>query len=233
MHLNLGDDFTITDERGREVRLRLVALLRGSFLQGELIIAETDFTRLFPSIAGYAFHLIDTSTGRAPSGGTRPSGPALEQTLERELAEFGCAVIPTTQRLADLFAVQNTYLSTFQTLGGLGLLLGTVGLAAAVLRNVWERRAELALLRTLGFSRVALGGLVLIENAFLVAIGLLVGLLSAAIVVAPHIVSRGMPIPWLSPLLMFGAIFAAGLIAGALALAPALRAPLLPVLRSE
>ena len=26
-------------------------------------------------------------------------------------------------------AVQNTYLSTFQSLGGLGLLLGTVGLA--------------------------------------------------------------------------------------------------------
>ena len=39
--------------------------------------------------------------------------------------------------------MENTYLSTFQTLGGLGLVLGTFGLAAVLLRNVLERRREL------------------------------------------------------------------------------------------
>lgn len=48
--------------------------------------------------------------------------------------------------------MQNTYLSTFLVLGGLGVLLGTLGLGAVLLRGVVERRGELALLRELGFT---------------------------------------------------------------------------------
>ncbi len=66
----------------------------------------------------------------------------------------------------------NTYLATFQTLGGLGLLLGTVGLAAILLRNVLERRGELATLRALGFQRASLAWLVLAENTLLLLVGL-------------------------------------------------------------
>ena len=40
------------------------------------------------------------------------------------------------QKVAELNAVQNTYLQTFQILGGLGLLLGSAGLGVVVLRNV-------------------------------------------------------------------------------------------------
>lgn len=224
LHLNLGDTVTITDETGREARLQLVGMLTGSVLQGELIVAETAFKRLFPSIAGRAFFLVDTAAEHAS---------AVEAALERALSQYGFAVRSTRERLAELQAVQNTYLSTFQTLGGLGLLLGTFGLVAVLLRNVWERRGELALMRTLGFSRLALGSIVLIENAFLVAIGLTCGLVAAAVVVAPHILTRAPPIPWTSLLTMFLAILIVGLLAGGAVLRPVLRAPLLPALRSE
>ena len=66
-------------------------------------------------------------------------------------ADLGADAMPTAERLAEFHTVENTYLSTFQTLGGLGLLIGTVGLAAVVLRNVLERRRELALLRAVGY----------------------------------------------------------------------------------
>jgi len=224
LHLQLGDELTVSNEGGRDVRLRLVALLQGSALQGEVIIAESNFTELFPSATGHSFYLIDAPAERAAE---------VERTLEHELATFGFAVVPTSRRLAELYAVQNTYLSTFQTLGGVGLLLGTIGLAAVLLRNVWERRGELALLRTLGFSRVAVGTLVIAENAFLVAAGLVIGVSAAAVVIAPHVVQRSAPVPWGSLLLLFTAVFLAGLAAGVVALAPALRAPLLPALRSE
>ena len=56
------------------------------------------------------------------------------------------------ERLAAFHRVENTYLSTFQALGGLGLLLGTVGLSAIMFRNVLERRRELALLRAVGYD---------------------------------------------------------------------------------
>jgi len=224
LHLGLGKDLVIKGGRGRDVRLRLVALLKGSVLQGELVIAETEFARLFPSISGHSFFLIETPPSVAAVVG---------QTLERELGVFGFDATTTTGRLAELFVVQNTYLSTFQTVGGLGLILGTVGLAAVLLRNVWERRGELALLRAVGFSRVALGGIVLTENAFLVLVGLLVGVVPALVAVAPHVATRPASLPWLSLGLTVAAVFAVGVAAGLAAVIPALRAPLLPALRAE
>jgi hypothetical protein len=116
LHLGLGDELTVQDERGRDVRLRIVAMLSGSILQGELVIAEDAFLRMFPSASGYPFLLIESPPDR---------GQDLAQILERDLERYGLDVEPTAQRLAAYLAVENTYLSTFQTLGGLGLLLGT------------------------------------------------------------------------------------------------------------
>ena len=224
LHLGLGDDLPITDERGRTRALRIVALLRGSFLQDGLIVSEDNITSMFPANAGCAYFLIETPFEDAP---------AVERLLERELSSFGFAAASPRRHLAELFAIQNTYLSTFQTLGGLGLLLGTVGLAAVMLRNIWERRSELALLQALGFSPAALGWMVLLENGFLVTAGLLAGLLSAGLVVAPHVITQATPLPWLSLLIMFVSVFVTGMLAGLIALIPALRAPLLSALRSE
>ena len=59
----------------------------------------------------------------------------------------------TREVLQAVAGVQNTYLSAFAALGGLGLLLGTVGLAAALLRAAVERRRELARRRYLQLWR--------------------------------------------------------------------------------
>ena len=77
----------------------------------------------------------------------------------------------TPDRLAAFHRVENTYLSTFQALGGLGLLLGTLGLGAVLLRNVMERRKELALLRAVGYRPEHLRRIVIAENAFLLIAG--------------------------------------------------------------
>lgn len=224
LHLDLGDTLVVQNERGADVSLRLVALLKGSVLQGELVVHERDFTRLYPSVGGYAVHLIETPPERAAQVGA---------VLERSLSDYGLMVTPTAQRLTDLQAVQNTYLSTFQALGGLGLLLGVLGLTAVMLRNVSERRGELALLRAAGFAPRALGLLVLVENAFLAAVGLGVGVVSAAVVVVPYMIERAAPVPWLSLLALFAGILLAGVATGVVALLAALREPLLPALRAE
>jgi len=130
-------------------------------------------------------------------------------------------------------AVQNTYLSTFQTLGGLGLILGTIGLTAVMLRNIWERRSELALMRAIGFSIRGLGGMVLVENAALVVTGLTIGTAAAVIAVAPHLFSRPQGLPWLSVGAILVGVFLTAMVSGVAALVPTLRAPLLPALRSE
>ena len=224
LHLGLGEDLVITNDAGEDTRLRFVALLARSPLQDELIISETAFVREFPSINGYGFVLVEAPDSTAPQ---------LARVLEEELGAFALDVTTTSQRLQDYSTVQNTYLRTFQTLGGFGLALGTVGLAVVLLRNLVERRSELALMTALGFSRSAVRRMVLAENTVLVVAGLLMGVLPAMVAISPQLMGRSEHVPWLSLAITFLAVFATGIGAGSLACGWALRGPLLPALRSE
>lgn len=219
----LGDEIESSDERGRPVRLRIVGLLGDSVFQSGLLMSEANFLRLFPSAEGYSFFLID------------PHGEAerVAGLLELGLGERGFEVTPSQRRLEAYLAVENTYLSTFQALGGLGLFLGTLGLAVVLLRSIGERRGELALLRALGYRHRALGWLLLAENGFLLVIGLGIGAVTALLSVLPHLASGEGSVPWLRLLGMLLLVLATGLLTGAAALAAALRAPLIPALRRE
>ncbi len=224
LHLGLGKDLMIKDERGNDRKLRFVALLKGSALQDEIIIAQDRFTELFPSIAGHAFFLIDTDDENTAS---------LESTLEQDLTNYSFDVASMTNRLADYNAVQNTYLSTFQALGGLGLILGTAGLAVVLLRNVWERRRELAIMRAIGFSRRAIATVVLAENIALVAAGLGIGTAAALVAILPPILQNAQTIPVASLVFVIAAAFAISLLAGTVAVRQAVNAPLVGSLRAE
>jgi ABC-type lipoprotein release transport system permease subunit len=222
LHKGLGKELTVPDDRGNPVRLRIVGLLQDSVFQSELLMSEENFLRLYPRQEGYQFFLIDVPTAHAARA---------RSLLETAVAGYGLAVTPSAQRLESFLAVENTYLATFQALGGLGLLLGAMGLAIVLLRGVWERRGELALFRALGFRRSALGRLVLMENAYLLALGLGVGVAAALLAVAPHL--AGGALLWLRLLGLLGLVLLVGLAAGAAAVLSTLRAPLLPALRRE
>ena len=158
----IGDTIDYTDEQGRAFKLRLVGAVANSILQGSLLIDEAEFTRRFPGESGYRMFLMD-----APSN----SVAQVSATLSRALQDAGLELTPSAQRLNEFNAVQNTYLGTFQILGGLGLLLGSAGLGVVVLRNVLERRGELGLLVAVGFRRRLLQRLVLSEHGALLALG--------------------------------------------------------------
>jgi ABC-type antimicrobial peptide transport system permease subunit len=115
----------------------------------------------------------------------------------------------------------------------LGLLLGTVGLGVILIRNVVERRAELAALRAFGYQRSTLGWLVVLENAFLLVVGLLIGILSAIFAVTPALTGHGAEIPWFSLLATLLLVLAVGMLACLVAVRFALRIPMLPALRAE
>jgi len=226
LHLwkGLGETYDIVDGRGQTVRLVVVALLAGSIFQGDLLVAEDAFRQHFPEQSGYRFFLIEAQPEQTA---------AVRTAWEQTLGDYGLATETTSARLAGFLAVQNTYLSTFQSLGGLGLLLGTIGLAAVQLRNVLERRGELALLRAAGFRRAALARMVLLENGLLLVAGLMSGVLAAVIAVLPHLFARAAVFPWQSLAATLALVLATGMIAGAAAAWAVLTAPLLPALREE
>jgi ABC-type antimicrobial peptide transport system permease subunit len=246
LHLpGVGSRFEIRDAADHWVTLQVVGLLKNSVLQGNLLISEDNFLKLFPDTGGYRFFLIEQKSageGEAPaelismrrngSAGASPS-PTIAEMLESTLSDVGFDVVDAREQLAAFLAVQNTYLSTFQSLGALGLLLGTFGLAVVQLRSVLERRGELALLRAGGFPPARLMGMVVWENAVLLLGGLAVGCIAAAVALIPQWAPQQASIPWAALAIMLGAIASIGLAAGWLATRSALRAPILPALRGD
>jgi len=224
LRLGVGKEFVLTNAAGRPTSLRIVGTLSGSVLQGELIVSEAQFIRLFPSIGGYGLFLIETPQAEAQ---------ALRRSLESDMSGFGLEVASTGDRLRDYLAIENTYLTVFQTLGGLGIILGALGLAAILTRNVFERRRELAVLSALGYRRRLIAGMVVAEHMSVLLIGLACGLCSALPAAAPHLASRSSAMPWAPVGLMLLVVIVVGALASATALAFTLRQPLLPSLRSE
>jgi ABC-type antimicrobial peptide transport system permease subunit len=220
----IGDAIDYTDEHGRPFKLRLVGAVANSILQGSLIIDESEFVKRFPGESGYRMFLIDV-----PSN----SMAQVSATLSRAMKDVGLEVTSAPQRLNAFNAVQNTYLGTFQILGGLGLLLGSAGLGVVVLRNVLERRGELGLLAAVGFTRRALKSLVLSEHGALLGLGLAIGIISAAVAVLPALLSPGRQLPYLSLAVTLGAVLLNGALWTWAATSYALRGNLLTALRNE
>jgi len=215
LHHKVGDIF---DAGG--IKVKLVAALDDSIFQSELIISDKNFTRAFPDEQGFRYFLIN-----GPASNIAP--------LEDALSDYGFVVVSTPERLAAFHRVENTYLSTFQALGGLGLLLGTFGLGAVLLRNVMERRKELALLRAVGYRPEHLRTMVIAENAYLLIAGTLICAISAMIAILPAFLERGGHLPNPSLALLLLAVPIAGMTASLLAVRIVARAPLLETLRAE
>lgn len=228
LHAAVGDTFQMDTGGDRPLVFRFVGALRDSVLQGELIVSEENFVRLFPSQQGYRLFLIDDPAVRA-----REQADLLAGTLERELAPFGFDAVSTAERLASFHRVENTYLSTFQALGGLGLLLGTIGLSAIMFRNVLERRRELALLRAVGYGSRRVSTVILAEAALLLGVGLGSGAACAALAIVPAWLGRGGARPGPGLALLLASVAIAGLVSSLVATRAALAGSMLEALRGE
>jgi ABC-type antimicrobial peptide transport system permease subunit len=224
MHKKVGDTIDYVDERGQPFKVRIVGAVANSILQGQLIIDEAEFVKRFPGESGYRMFLID-----APSNAVSQ----VSATLSRAMQDVGLELTPAAQRLAQFNAVQNTYLGTFQVLGGLGLLLGSVGLGIVVLRNVLERRGELAVLLAVGFRKATVQWLLLIENGALLLIGLGIGVIAAAVAVLPAVLSPSAQLPYGSLALTLAAVLVNGALWTLAATQLAVRGDLLKALRNE
>ena len=220
----VGDTIDYVDDRGRPFKVKIVATIGNSILQGSLVISEEQFVRRFPSAEGHRVFLVDVEN---------PAGQdAVRQKLSEALGEKGIEIVRTADRLADLNTVQNTYLSIFQALGLLGLLLGSVGIGVVVLRGAMERRSEFALLRAVGFSRSRLLWLMFWEHWGLLAMGLAVGTVAAIVAIWPAL-GQATAAAGTFPAVTLGLIVVAGTlwILGGTMLA--LRGSLIDALRNE
>ncbi len=228
LHVGVGDTISIDTGAAQPLTLRFVGALRDSVLQGELVIADEQFVRLFPHQQGYRLFLIE-----APSIHSAAEAEALAAIVERELQPFGLDATVTSERLAAFHRVENTYLSTFQALGGLGLLLGTIGLATVMFRNVLERRRELALLRAVGYNARHVSLMIAAETGFVLGTGVIIGAVCAAIAIVPAWLGRGGSPPGLGLVALLVAVLVVGVLSSIAATRAALSGRVLDALRAE
>lgn len=221
---SLGKTYTVPDGSGRPARLRFVGVIPASIFASELLVAQDHFKRLFPGVEAPTYFLIATPAGKEEQ---------VAQVLRVTLGDRGLEVRSTREVLNSFLRVQNTYLMMFLALGGLGLLLGSVGLVVVLLRNALERRAEFALMLATGFERNRLARILLLENAGLLLAGLFWGTLSALVAVAPQILSVESRVAWGALALVLTGIVVVGLVVSTIAAPMAVRGNLLEALREE
>ncbi len=224
LHKSIGDSIEYVDESGRPFDAVIVGTIAASILQGNVLVSEDHFRSRYPTTGGFRMFLID-----APGADRDESAP----TLERALSDVGMQMQAAAERLAEFNAVQNTYLSVFQVLGGLGLLLGVAGLGVFVSRNVIERRRELALLRAVGFTARTGRRLVISEHVFLLLLGVLVGAGAAAVALLPIARDGTTDMPIGLILAILGGLMANGVLWVVLAARWALRGDLLASLQRD
>ncbi len=221
----LGDTVTVPNSRGEPLPLKIVGLLAGTVLQGNIIISEDQFTYTYPDTKGYRFFLVDAPAPRAES---------FRKLAVEQLTSRSFTLTSAPERLAQFQAVQNTYLTIFSTLGGLALLLSTIGLGVLVARHILERRAEFATLSACGFLPNQLRLMVLAEHWFLFFAAIVLGSVTALLAVWPNLKlagAGGLPLGTLALILL--ALLAGGMLFCWLAARLALTKRITTALRHE
>ena len=221
---SVGDKIDYVDQKGRQFSVLIVGMIKTSILQGSLVISEEHFVDRFSGVEGYQTFLIDVPEKRLQ---------VVISSLGRTLRDFGLELTPAAEKLAGFIAVENTYLSIFQLLGGLGLVLGSGGVGLVVLRNVLDRRGELAMLRAVGFERNWLKRMIFYEHTAMFSAGLVIGLVSGLVAVGPVLISTGSQVPYLSVALTIAAILMSGMLWIWLAATLGMKGEMLGALRNE
>jgi ABC-type antimicrobial peptide transport system permease subunit len=191
-----GDRIEYTDEQGKTFPVEIAGTLDGTVFQGSFIVDEQRFLERYPSTGGYQLFLADAPGDLAKTRGI----------LQQALTDLGATVITTSERLAAFHSVENTYISIFNVLGGLGVILGAAGLGLLTARNLTERRNEFHQLHQIGISRKIICSLVFRETRRSIFWAVGIGLVAAVVSILPALPKTGLltTLGWIAALaLMF------------------------------
>jgi putative ABC transport system permease protein len=182
----IGDTLLYKDENGRTLKVKLMGGLDNSVFQGNVLISAELFRQYFPSIGGSKLMLVD---------GEFKKRSEISERLTYLFQDYGMMVTPASERLAQFNSVENTYLSVFMMLGGLGIIIGTIGLGIVLLRNLIERKQEIDLYLALGFNKTYILKLLYAENLFILIIGIGIGIFAAFAGILPSFLSPAFQLP--------------------------------------
>jgi ABC-type antimicrobial peptide transport system permease subunit len=221
---SIGDTLFYIDESGKPLKLLLIAGLENSIFQGNLLISDSLFRVYFPSVSGSKIMLVQANDSVKNE---------VSELLKSTFVDYGIEITSASERLAQFNVVTNTYLTVFMMLGGLGVLIGTIGLGIVLLRNILERKNELALLLALGYRKSQIFKIIFLENLFILIAGLTIGILGAVTGILPSLVSPSFSYSPVPPLVMILMVLITGIAAIFFPTRSALKKNLIESLKNE
>ena len=191
---SVGDTLVYTDESGKPLKIKLMGSLDNSIFQGNVLISDSLFRIFYPSSGGSKVMLV---------GGPFTQKKEIGNELEQVFRDYGMVVTPASQRLDEFNSVQNTYLSVFMLLGGLGVIIGTFGLGFLLIRNIMDRQHELATYLALGFRKSYIIRLLFTEHLLILVSGIGIGIIASIPIIFPLLISpaSGIPVTFLTVIL--------------------------------
>jgi ABC-type antimicrobial peptide transport system permease subunit len=221
---SVGDTLLYRDESGNILKIKLMGGLDNSVFQGNILVSDSLLRIYYPSAGSSRLMLIDAPPVMADT---------ITGRLETLFRDYGITVTRASARLAAFNAVENTYLLVFLLLGGLGVIIGTLGLGIVLLRNIQQRRQELAVYLALGFPKIFILKCLITEHFIILATGLFLGFIAALAGILPSLLSPAFK----APVMVIGAIIMIILVNGLLWIyfpaKAAMKKDLLPGLRDE
>ncbi len=201
--MKLGDTLHYVGSRGERVELLLVGGLSNSLFQGHVLISDKHFGEHFSSGNGTSFLLVDCPQNQKT---------VVAEALNLTFRDKGWFMQDSVDKLAEFNSIENTYLSIFFLMGAFGMLLGIIGLSIFLIRNMLERKNELALFKAMGFGNGTILAILLYENMTLFLAGILSGSLSAFIAAAPTLLQGGQTVPTAFLLFVLGFLLLNGIL---------------------
>jgi len=177
----VGDRIDYTDEQGKTFPVEIAGTLTASVFQGSFVVDEKRFLDHYPSTGGHQLFLADASDDLTTS----------RKVLQRSLTDLGATITPTADRIAAFNSVENTYISIFNILGGLGVILGSAGLGIVTARNLSERKNEFDQLHQLGIPRPVIRAIIIREIRSFIFWAVGIGLAAALISIIPALPNTG------------------------------------------
>ena len=224
MGKSIGSDLEITNDIGKKRNLKLKGALASSIFQGYVLIPKSSFILLFPYLGGARCLLVDVPKGKEEK---------IKAALADALIDYGAEITTCSSRLDEFYRVANTYLLIFLILGGLGVLVGTAGFGAIVLRNITERRFDLAIMNATGYSKSLIRKIVTMEHTILILVGGFSGGITAFVALIPSLYSSSSNPPYMLIIILFVLIMLCRIISVYIATCFATRGSTLQALRKE
>lgn len=183
----VGDTLVYLNEAGEEMKIKIIGGLANSIFQGNALIDNALFLENFPSNSGSYVFLIE---------GEIENTQETKDELLRAFRNNGIEIQGASERLAMFNQVENTYLSIFLLLGGLAMILGTVGLGISLARNILDRGQEIGILRAMGYCKNKVMKIITYEHLILLLTGTMAGTITAFIATLPSILSDFVQASW-------------------------------------